>query len=64
MAAKQPTERKPANGAARLVNFRLSKTELDEANHFAEQTYRSRALFIRLMYLRGLHAYRHDLDED
>nr|WP_198984097.1 hypothetical protein [Herbaspirillum sp. ASV7] len=64
MAAKQQIERKPANGAVRLVNFRLSKAELDEANHYAKQTYRSRALFIRLMYLRGLHAYRDDLQQE
>ncbi|MBG7618673.1 hypothetical protein I5R65_04295 [Herbaspirillum sp. AP02] len=63
MAGKQQTERKPANASARLVNFRLTKAELDEANHFAAQTYRSRALFIRLMYLRGLIAFQCDLDE-
>ncbi|MCI1016086.1 MULTISPECIES: hypothetical protein [Herbaspirillum] len=63
MAGKQQTERMPANASARLVNFRLTQAELEEANHFAAQTYRSRALFIRMMYLRGLQAFQGDLDE-
>lgn len=64
MAGKQQIERKPANGKARLVNFRLTEAELHEANHYAAQTYRSRALFIRLMYLRGLHDFEHALKEE
>ncbi|MET3430592.1 hypothetical protein ABIC71_000055 [Herbaspirillum seropedicae] len=64
MAATQQSERKPANGTSRLVNFRLTSAEFEEAEHFARQSYRSKALFFRLMYLRGLQAYQRDLEEE
>ncbi|BEV14870.1 hypothetical protein HBDW_16580 [Herbaspirillum sp. DW155] len=60
MAQKQQSERKPAKGATRLVNFRLNEAEFEEAALLARQTYRSRALFIRTMYLLGLRAYRRE----
>jgi hypothetical protein len=40
------------------VNFRLNEAEFEEATLLAQQTYRSRALFLRTMYLLGLQAYR------
>lgn len=58
MAHRQQNERKPAKGATRLVNFRLNEAEFEEAALLAQQTYRSRALFLRTMYLLGLQAYR------
>lgn len=64
MAPKQEIERTPRNVRARLVKFRLSESELMEANFLAADTYRSRALFIRLMYLRGLVAYKIELSKD
>jgi len=64
MAAMQQSERTPANGTSRLVNFRLTPAEFEEAEHFARQSYRSRALFFRLMYLRGLQAYQQELDNE
>ena len=58
MAPKQQNERKPAKGTTRLVNFRLNEAEFEEADLLAQQTYRSRALLIRTMYLLGLQTYR------
>ncbi|HZG20033.1 MAG TPA: hypothetical protein VE092_08460 [Herbaspirillum sp.] len=60
MAPKQQSERMPANGASRLVNFRLTEAEFAEADLLAKQTYRSRAYFMRIMYLRGLRSYQRE----
>ncbi|KAF1034252.1 MAG: hypothetical protein GAK35_04308 [Herbaspirillum frisingense] len=64
MAPKELIERMPPNAQSRLVNFRMTEEELQEANLYAQETYRSRALFIRLMYLRGLGDYKMALAED
>lgn len=61
MAPEEDIERTPRNADARLVNFRLSESEIREANFLAADTYRSRALFIWLMYVRGLNSYKIDL---
>ncbi|WP_017450689.1 hypothetical protein [Herbaspirillum rubrisubalbicans] len=53
-----------AKGSTRLVKFRLNEAEFEQATQLASQTYRSRALFVRTMYLLGLKEYQreHPLD--
>ncbi|AYR23911.1 hypothetical protein [Herbaspirillum rubrisubalbicans] len=64
MAHKQQNERLTAKGSTRLVKFRLNEAEFEQATRLASQTYRSRALFVRTMYLLGLKEYQreHPLD--
>ena len=44
-----------------IIYSRLPKAQVEEGKRFAEQECRSFASFQRLMYLRGLEAYKADL---
>ncbi|KAA9181532.1 hypothetical protein N5C96_27425 [Delftia tsuruhatensis] len=58
--AAQPISTK-AEKADVISYTRLPKAQVEEGKRFAEQECRSFASFQRLMYLRGLEAYKADL---
>ncbi|MFG0603842.1 hypothetical protein ACF8PL_27000 [Delftia sp. WSY_4] len=58
--ATQPTPAK-ADKADVICYTRMPKASVEEGKRFAERECRSFASFQRLMYLRGLEAYKADL---
>lgn len=61
MATKDSPSRHPRSPLSQPVPIRLMPDELEKTIRYADQEQRSRASFIRLIYLRGLADYEKQL---
>lgn len=61
MTTKGPVTRHPRSSLSQPIPIRLMPDELERTVRYAESEQRSRASFIRLIYLRGLADYEKQL---
>ena len=57
MTTEAPVTRQPKNALSQPIPIRLLPDEVERFEQGAKQDQRSRASFMRLMALRGLHSY-------
>ncbi|AMP05977.1 hypothetical protein CPter91_3656 [Collimonas pratensis] len=60
MDRKPKARRAPKNCLSKQIVIRLLPDEVTKTDQFAEAEIRSRASFIRIIFLRGLQVYEHE----
>lgn len=60
MDRKTKARRAPKNRLSKQIVIRLLPEEVVKTDQFAEAEIRSRASFIRIIFLRGLQIYEHE----